>query len=48
MIEKYYELHAINNNGRFEIKKFDNLKDAEFWKIAYGNGKIYEITKKEL
>lgn len=47
-MEKRYELHAVNNDGRFEVRVFENLEDARFWKKAYGNGKIYEVAKKEV
>ena len=43
-----YELHAINMDGRLDIRTYKTLEEARRWKAAYGNGKIYKVTSEEV
>jgi hypothetical protein len=43
-----YELHAINMDGRFEVRTYDTIEEARKWRKAYGNGKIYKVMKEEV
>ena len=43
-----YELHAVNMDGRPEIRIYETLEEAKMWQKAYGNGKIFKVVKEEM